>query len=135
MHYEENMPVSAAALADLRESVGWTRLDALLKDPKRIVPYNVACYDGARLVGYVEAVSNHTTDAYIQDCIVHPAYQRRGIGTALMERMTDMLKRERIYMISVIYGEAALRPFYEKFGFFTMLCGTMENPPSDTCGY
>ena len=127
LHYEENMSVAVTALCDLREAVGWNRLDELFENPNRTVAYNVACYDGTHLVGYVEAVSNRTTDAYIQDCMVHPAYQHKGIGTALIERMIGILKREQIYMISVIYGEAALRPFYEKFGFFTMLCGTIEN--------
>jgi len=66
--------------------------------------------------------------AYIQDLMVHPGYQGRGIGTALMQKMIACLKEKHIYMISVIFEES-LKTFYEKFGFFCMLSGQME-----TCG-
>ncbi len=46
-----------------------------------------------------------------------------------MNRAIARLKSDQIYMISVIYGEESLRPFYEKFGFTTMLCGQMETRP------
>ena len=68
---------------------------------------------------------NGVTDAYIQDLMVHPDYQVRGIGTDLMKKMIDYLKKKHIYMISVVFEEK-LKPFYEKFGFFSMLCGQME---------
>ena len=32
-------------------------------------------------------------------------------------------------VVSAIYGEQALRPFYERFGFHTMLCGQREMRP------
>ena len=46
-----------------------------------------------------------------------------------MNRAINRLKADHIYMISVIYGEEELRPFYERFGFYTMLCGQMETRP------
>ena len=42
-----------------------------------------------------------------------------------MNQMITYLKEKRIYMISVVYEES-LKPFYEKFGFYQMLCGQME---------
>ena len=64
-------------------------------------------------------------DAYIQDLMVCPDYQGKGIGTDLMDKMIEYLKKKRIYMISVVYEEC-LKPFYERFGFYNMLCGQME---------
>jgi len=29
-------------------------------------------------------------------------------------------------MLSVIYGEEKLKEYYERFGFFSMLCGQMQ---------
>jgi len=69
------------------------------------------------------------TDAYIQDVMVHPAYQHQGIGTQMMERVLARLEELGMYMVSVVYGEAALAPFYERFGFCTMLCGQRELRP------
>ena len=125
MQYTENQPVPAVQLADLRESVGWNRMEACYRDPRMVSSCHIACYDGDRLVGFVDTVSNGVTDAYIQDLIVHPEYQGQGIGTELMNRAIAMLKEKRIFMISVLYEEK-LRGFYKRFGFFEMLCGQMQ---------
>lgn len=41
------------------------------------------------------------------------------------EKLIEYLKEKHIYMISVVYEES-LKPFYERFGFYNMLCGQME---------
>jgi len=129
MRYEFNAPVSAAALADLRQSVGWNRMERDLSDPKLQNTFHLCSFDGDRLVGYVAVVSNGVTDAYIQDLMVHPDYQHQGVGRHLMQRTFDRLRADGIYMVSVIYGEAELQRYYEEFGFTTMLCGQMELRP------
>ena len=88
--------------------------------------YHIACYDGEKLAGYVDAVSNGLTDAYIQDLMVAPAYQGQGIGTELMKRIITRLKEKKIFMISIVYGNEELASFYKKFGFVQMLCGQMQ---------
>lgn len=116
IHFVFGAP-DASALADLRQSVGWNRMARDLRDPRLSAMRHLCAYDGETLVGYAAAVTNGVTDAYIQDVTVRPAYQHRGIGTQLMHRMLAHLQAEDIYMVSVIYGEDALRPFYERFGF------------------
>lgn len=131
IRYEFSAPVSPAELADLRASVGWNRMQRDLADPRLTRYLHLCAFDGDRLIGYAEVVSNGVTDAYIQDVMVRPDWQRRGVGTQLMERVLLRLKAEGVYMVSVIYGEESLRPFYEKFGFFTMLCGQRELRPGN----
>lgn len=126
IRYEFDAPISAAALADLRASVGWNRMQRDLADPRLRNAFHLCAFQDSRLVGYAAVVSNGVTDAYIQDVMVHPDYQRMGIGTQLMERLLARLKADGLYMVSVIYGDETLRPFYEKFGFYTMLCGQRE---------
>jgi GNAT superfamily N-acetyltransferase len=86
---------------------------------------NIAVYDENELVGYIDCVSNGVTDAYIQDLMVNPKQQGKGIGTELMNRMIGYLKDNHIYMISVIFEEN-LMPFYNNFGFNIMLSGQLE---------
>ena len=125
MIYVCNEAVSVKKLADLRESIGWNRMENEYKNPLLTSYYHIAVYEKEVLIGYIDCVSNGVTDAYIQDLMVHPDYQRRGIGTELMTIMINYLKQKHIYMISVVFEEN-LKPFYEKFGFFNMLCGQME---------
>ena len=129
--YEFDVPVPADALADLRESVGWNRMHHALGNPCIRNSFHLCAFENDRLIGYAAVVSNNVTDAYIQDVMVHPAYQCQGIGTQLMKRILSRLRDEGVYMVSVIYGEESLRPFYEKFGFFTMLCGQQELLPGN----
>ncbi len=125
MIYIENGPVLAKDLADLRESVGWNRMEHCLEDPAMLSYYHIAVYHEACLIGYIDCVSNGVTDAYIQDLMIRPDFQGQGIGTELMNRMIAYLKEKHIFMISVVYDEA-LRSFYKRFGFLEMLCGQME---------
>ena len=125
MVYEYNKIISASELSLLRESVGWNRMEKELSNPIMKSYCNIAVYDENELVGYIDCVSNGVTDAYIQDLMVNPKQQGKGIGTELMNRMIGYLKDNHIYMISVIFEEN-LMPFYNNFGFNIMLSGQLE---------
>ena len=125
MIYKYNESVSAKALSDLRETVGWNRMEKEYNNPLMTSYYHVAVYENEELVGYIDCVSNGVTDAYIQDLMVHPDYQGKGVGTELMNKMIKYLKEQRIYIISVVFEER-LKRFYDRFGFYHMLCGQME---------
>lgn len=125
MKYILDKQIPPKAIADLRESVGWNRMDAELSDAKMNNLFEIGCYSDGRLVGYLCVVSNNVTDAYIGDVMVAPEFQGQGIGTEMMIRAIEKIRKLDIYMISVIYGEESLCRFYEKFGFHTMLCGQM----------
>lgn len=126
MDYRLNEEISVLTLADLRQSVGWNRMEQELGNPQLQDFLTIACYDNLELIGYVSVVSNGVLDAYIQDLMVRPDYKNKGIGTELMNKVISHIKEKGIYMISVIYGEEGLKSFYERFGFYTMLCGQME---------
>lgn len=113
-------------MCHLRKSVGWNELKTLMSKPSMNNLFNIVCTENNKMIGFLSVVSNNVTDAYIQDVMVVPEFQRKGIGTELMNLAIAEIKTRGIYMISVIYGEENLRPFYEKFGFYTMLCGQLE---------
>ncbi|MBQ7821040.1 MAG: GNAT family N-acetyltransferase [Clostridia bacterium] len=125
MTYKTNSPISASDVADLRQAVGWNRIEESLQSALSASFCHIAAYDKNKLIGFVDCVSNGVTDAYIQDLMVHPDYQGKGIGSQLMDRTTEYLKEKHIYMISVVYDKS-LKGFYERFGFFGMLSGQMQ---------
>ena len=124
-----NEKVDVKELCDLRQAVGWNRMEKELSNSRLQSFYHISVYEGEdreqKLVGFVDCVSNGVTDAYIQDLMVHPDFQGKGIGTELMNKMIEHLKEAGIYMISVLYDEE-LKGFYSRFGFNNMLCGQLE---------
>ncbi len=96
-----------------------------LADKKMSSFYHIAAFEDNELIGYIDCISNGVTDAYIQDLMVKPEYQGKGIGSELMKKMIAYLKGCHIYMISVIFDES-LKSFYERFGFYPMLSGQLE---------
>lgn len=130
MQYFINQPISKKAIADLREAVGWNRMEKEYSSPGFHSYDYIAAYDEGLLIGYIGCVSNGVTDAYIQDLMVHPNFQRQGIGTELMNRMIAVLKEQRIFMISVIFEEK-LQPFYDRFGFSFMRAGQIQTYESE----
>ena len=57
--------------------------------------------------------------AVIQDMYVKPAYRKKGIGTKLMEEVTNRIKKKGVknVRLSVLSENANAVRFYEKFGF------------------
>lgn len=132
MIFKYNERVNVQEICDLRQSVGWNRMEKEMADPRLKSYYHIAVYEEEmqKLIGFVDSVSNGVTDAYIQDLMVHPDFQGRGLGSELMNKMIDYLKKAGIYMISVLYDES-LKDFYSRFGFYNLLCGQMETYKSD----
>lgn len=89
-----NESISPEALADLRESVDWNRMEKEYGNPLMTSFFHIVVYDEDLLVGYVDSVSNGVTDAYIQDLIVHSDYQEKGVGTDLMKKRIASLKEK-----------------------------------------
>ena len=74
--------------------------------------------DGERAVGMARVIHDGT-QAFVLDVIVHPAYQKRGIGKALMERVMAFLRvlaRGGDMKVNLLTTDANAG-FYEPFGF------------------
>ena len=69
-----------------------------------------------KVVGFITAISDGVLSAYIPLLEVLPAYQNRGIGKELVQRMQSELSE--LYMIDLCCDED-LVPYYEKFGMYT----------------
>ena len=70
--------------------------------------------DTQQIVGYITAVSDGVSCAYIPHLEVHPAWRGQGIGGTLVRRMAEQLAH--LYMVDLICDENLI-PFYEQYGF------------------
>ncbi len=66
-----------------------------------------------QVIGFVSAITDGVLTAYIPLLEVLPAYQKRGIGHALMRRMLARL--DNFYMVDLLCDKP-LQPFYETVG-------------------
>ncbi len=66
-----------------------------------------------RVVGFVNALSDGVLSAFIPLLEVLPAYQGRGIGTELVQRVLALLGD--LYAVDVIC-DAGVQPFYARLG-------------------
>lgn len=74
----------------------------------------ITAWDGARLVGLVCSLDDGAVTAYINYLIVHPDYQRMGIGKELMRRI---LNEYRDFMRVELIADAGATEFYDKLDF------------------
>ena len=128
--YEISCSVDPIQIIELRNSVGWNGTVKWYEECLQNSYFYICCFDDSKIVGFLDVVSNRVTDSYIQDVIVHPSYQKQGIGTHMMEMAIKKLKEDKIYAISILFDEK-LTEFYKKFGFHIMMAGQMETYKSD----
>lgn len=108
-----------AELRALYEAVGWT---TYTRDPELIgraldaSSYVVAARCDGALAGLARCISDDAVICYVQDVLVHPDHQRRGIGRLLIE---DCLARyahcrQKVLLTDDRADQAA---FYRSLGF------------------
>ncbi len=73
-------------------------------------------WDGGELVGLVRVVSDGHTIMYLQDILIHPEHQRRGLGRALAERVLERYAHVR-QKVLLTDDRPEQHAFYEALGF------------------
>jgi len=105
----------------LRSLVKWDLESARITDERVLdsldrCPACVTAYEGPRIVGMVRLSGDLGMYGYIQDTIVNPTHQGRGIGTKMMERLLHKVDGLNGYLIGVCPSKVSV-DFYKKFGF------------------
>ena len=111
--------INMAQIAELYNSVKWTNytnnlhmLESALKASLKIL----GAFDGDKLVGLIRVVGDGYSIIYIQDIIVLPEYQGRGIGKRLVCEI-DALYSQVYQKVLLTDNKAQTKGFYENSGF------------------
>ena len=80
--------------------------------------FMVAC-KGDEIVGMGRALSDRSSDAYIQDVTVKSEYRSQGIGTTIIRELVRRLRSDGIEWIGLI-AERGSHGFYARLGFKEM---------------
>ncbi len=87
----------------LYESVGWTiycERPEMLKQAYAASYCTLGAYLDGKLVGILRAVGDGASVLLVQDLLIYPEYQHKGIGTKLMQ---EMLRRsEGVYQFHLL---------------------------------
>jgi len=117
---EERLP-SAREYLFLREAVGWGLMEESLVETGLDKTLYAVCGlapDG-RVAGSARVVGDGALCFYVQDVMVHPDFQRQGLGSLMMERVLEYFRR--VAPIDAFMGLMAAKgkePFYERYGYF-----------------
>lgn len=76
-------------------------------------------FDGDAMIGMGRALSDLSSDAYIQDIAVLKSHRGRGIGRQIVQALVRELKGRGVDWIGLV-GEPGTRSFYEHMGFREM---------------
>ena len=106
-------------ILSLYRSVGWTNYTDnpdMLKNAYANSLKILGAYADGRLLGIIRAVGDGCSIVFIQDLLVFPEYQHKGIGTALVSRILALY--QTVYQKSLLTDntEKTIR-FYQSAGF------------------
>ena len=103
----------------LREAVGWHNLSCeRTQNALRNSVYSVCVLNDGAVVGCGRVVGDGHLYYYLQDVIVHPAHQGKGVGKRITQAIVDRVSG--LAESGAFFGLMAapnVAPFYEKFGF------------------
>ena len=118
---KENV-LTAKDLLALRHSAGWgsspeRQIEAGLKNSL----YVMSVVSNNKVIGIGRIVGDGATICYIQDVIVLPEYQGKGIGTTIMEHLLMYIRKNGFENTNIVIGLFSAKgkeDFYQKFGFY-----------------
>ena len=78
--------------------------------------YIVGAFEDNRLVGFVRCVGDAEYILYVQDLIVKPEYQRKGIGKELMRLVSEAFPAIRQFVLITDSDDVTSNEFYQAIG-------------------
>ena len=111
-------------IVTLYTSAGWWQEEYDLKKLPMLIKGSFAfavAYDtkNSKAIGMGRVLSDGVSDAYIQDVVVLPSYQRKGIGKQIIQTLIDYCLSKEVTWIALI-SEPGFSSFYKTLGFKEM---------------
>ena len=106
-------------ILNLYTSVGWTNYTnhpEMLKNAYANSLKILGAYESERLIGIIRVVGDGHSVVFIQDLLVYPEYQRKGIGTALLKQILQDYRHVYQKHLLTENTERTIQ-FYKSLGF------------------
>ena len=117
----ERHKLSVAEYQYLRHTTDWFQLDdQTIEKSLEAELFSVSIYSEDKIIGMGRVIGDGAIYYYIQDIIVVPQYQGKGIGRLIMKEIEDFLYRNATNNSFVgLMAASGVEGFYHKFGYNT----------------
>jgi ribosomal protein S18 acetylase RimI-like enzyme len=95
--------------------------NSYLKDDEKLIRafdnslYTLGAFDDCKLIGFIRCVGDGEHILVVQDLIVDPEYQQRGIGTYLFKTIMQKYSKVRMFMVITDIEDIVDNKFYQSF--------------------
>jgi len=118
-----NKNINLYALERLCDTVGWVRRP--FKKVKLAIDNSLMIFSlfykenkETKMIAFARATSDGTFNATIWDVVVHPQFQRQGLGKILINEIINHLRRSDINTIT-LFADSHVVKFYKDLGFIS----------------
>lgn len=140
---ENSANFSPEDIDEILLSIGWTHEKYVSNDGKwahynifRTYDYVAIAKLGDKTIGMLNAFCDrdNLATSYLYSIMVHKEYQRKGVGTALMQAFNKKFKHTTTWVVTPISKDKEAIAFLEKFGFKDnsanfAVCSRMRDKP------
>lgn len=116
-------PNQIEQIIDLYRAEGWWTKEPYDPDHVARIVAGSHCFVIATIAGEIvgmgRAISDGTTDAYLQDITVKKGYRELKIGSGIVKALVARLARDGVAWVGLI-AERGSHNFYRQFGFKKM---------------
>lgn len=118
INYKEIDSSWIESIKDIYKKESWT---AYLKDDEKLIRafdnslYTLGAFDDKKLIAFIRCIGDGEHILLVQDLIVDPKYQKRGIGTYLFTRILQKYSNVRTFIVITDIEDEVNNKFYQSF--------------------
>jgi len=115
----EHRSPTVAEYNKLRSLVGWEEKDDIVADVAlKNAVFSVVAVEQDTVIGFGRIIGDGGLYFYIQDMIIHPEFQNKGLGKSLMKELMGYINiNAKSGAFVGLMAAKGLEKYYESFGF------------------
>ncbi|MDU2673507.1 MAG: GNAT family N-acetyltransferase [Clostridium sp.] len=118
--------IDATMIKEIKEIYKKESWNSYLKDDEKLVRafdnslYFLGAFDDYKLIGFIRCVGDGEHVLLVQDLIIDPEYQQKGIGTYLFKTIMQKYYNVRMFMVITDIDDVVDNKFYKSFNLKEM---------------